>query len=78
MQASSLSLKRSAMAIILILVFADIDLITAVPRPPHPIIPILTAELACDPNAVAGLRIVTAESAAVFCRKSLLFISVNY
>ena len=71
---SSLSLKRSAIAIILILVWFDIEVMTDVPLDPHPISPILIAELAFVPNAVAGLIIVTAEIAAVFCRKSLLFI----
>jgi hypothetical protein len=58
----------------LIFVWFDIDVITDVPLAPHPISPILIAELAFEPNAVAGLINVIAEIAAVFCRKSLLFI----
>jgi hypothetical protein len=38
---------------------------TAVPLPPHPMTPILMAELALLPNAIAGLTIVKAEMAAV-------------
>jgi hypothetical protein len=64
------------MAMMLILVWFDMDVITDVPLPPHPISPILIAELAFDPNAVAGLINVTAENAAVVCRKFLLFILV--
>jgi hypothetical protein len=42
------------------------EVITAVPRPPHPIIPIRMAEFAFVPKTVAGLNIVTADIAAVF------------
>jgi hypothetical protein len=73
---SSLSLKRSAIAIILILVWFDMEVITEVPLDPHPMSPIRIAELAFDPKAVAGLINVTAEIAAVFCKKSLLFIMI--
>jgi hypothetical protein len=52
------------------------ELITDVPLDPHPMSPIRIAELAFDPNAVAGLIIVTADIAAVLCKKSLLFIKL--
>lgn len=58
----------------LILVLFDIEVITFVPLPPHPIIPMRIAEFAFDPNAAEGLNIVIAESAAVLCKNSLLFI----
>jgi hypothetical protein len=54
------------------------EVITAVPLDPHPISPIRIAELAFDPKAVAGLINVTAEIAAVLCKKSLLFITISY
>ena len=73
---SSLSLNRSAIAIILILVWFDMEVITDVPLNPHPISPIRIAELAFDPKAVEGLIIVKADIAAVFCKKSLLFILI--
>ena len=53
------------------------EVITDVPLEPHPISPIRIAEFAFDPNAVAGLIIVTADIAAVLCMKSLLFISFD-
>jgi len=40
--------------------------ITAVPRGPHPIIPIRMAEFTLEPKTVAGFKMVTAEKAAVF------------
>jgi hypothetical protein len=63
--ASSLSLNRSAMAVMFIFVCCDIEEITAVPLPPHPMIPILIAEFALLPNAILGLTIVRVERAAV-------------
>lgn len=61
---------------ILIFVFLEMEVITAGPLEPQPIMPILIAELAFDPNAVDGLINVIAETAAVFCKKSLLFIPI--
>jgi hypothetical protein len=46
-------------------VFADIDEITAVPRFPQPITPILMAEFAFEPKTICGFRIVKAEIVAV-------------
>lgn len=54
-----------------IFVFCDMDEITLVPLGPHPIIPIWIAELAVEPNATAGLNIVTPDIAAVRFRKVL-------
>jgi hypothetical protein len=54
------------------------EVITVVPRDPHPIIPILIAEFALDPNATEGLINVIAENAAVPCMKSLLFMLYGY
>jgi hypothetical protein len=58
-----------------VFVFFDIEVITAVPLPPQPIIPIRTAEFAAEPNAVAGLTIVIAETAAALFTNDLLFMS---
>jgi hypothetical protein len=59
------------MATIVVLVCCNMDEITAVPRDPHPIIPIRTAEFACEPKTIRGLKIVNAESAAA-CFKNVL------
>jgi len=48
------------------------DVITAVPRFPHPMIPTLMAELTRDLKTISGFRIVNAESVAAFLRKVLL------
>jgi hypothetical protein len=48
-----------------ILVCCDIEERTAVPLPPHPMIPNLMAEFALLPNAILGLTIVIVEMAAV-------------
>jgi hypothetical protein len=50
------------------------EVITVVPRFPHPIIPIRTAELALVPKATDGLNIVTPEIAEALERKVLRFI----
>jgi hypothetical protein len=50
---------------ILIFVLFDIEVITAVPRAPQPIIPMRMVEFAFDPKAVDGLIMVTADNAAV-------------
>ena len=71
----NLSWKRSAIAIIWVLVFCDMDVITAVPRLPHPIIPTLMAELIRDLKTISGFRIVNAETVAAFLRKVLLCIA---
>jgi hypothetical protein len=47
--------------------------ITAVPLPPQPMIPTLTAELALEPKAMEGETTVTADMAAALLRKVLLF-----
>jgi hypothetical protein len=47
--------------------------ITAVPLPPQPMIPTLTAELALEPKATEGETTVTADNAAALLRKVLLF-----
>src|SRR6478736_3876992 len=67
----SLSSKISAMATIAVLVFCTIDEITAVPLLPQPIIPSLMAEFAFVPKTIEGLKILTADIAAAFLRKSL-------
>ena len=54
------------------LVFCDIDVITAVPRFPQPIIPTRIAELTRDLKTISGFRIVNAETVAAFLRKVLL------
>jgi len=56
------------------LVFFDIEEITAVPLPPHPIMPMRIAELALEPKAMLGLNIVAAEITAVFFTNILLSI----
>jgi hypothetical protein len=53
------------MATIFILACSDIEEITDVPLPPHPMIPILMAEFALLPNATPGLTMVRVERAAV-------------
>lgn len=63
---------------ILIFVWFDIEVMTDVPLDPHPISPTRIAELAFEPNAVAGLINVIAEIAAVLCIKFLLFIFYLY
>jgi hypothetical protein len=67
----SLSSRRSAIAIIAMPVFFDIDDITAVPLPPHPIMPIRIAEFAFEPKTVPGFRMVNAEIAVAFFKKDL-------
>ena len=69
----SLSANKSAMAIILVLVFCDMELITAVPLLPQPITPTLIAELLADPKTIEGFKIVNAEMAAVDVRNVLRF-----
>jgi len=51
------------------------DVITAVPRFPHPMIPTLMAELIRDLKTISGFRIVNAETVAAFLRKVLLCIA---
>jgi hypothetical protein len=58
----------------LLLVFADIDEITAVPLLPHPITPTRMAEFAFDPKTIPGLKIEKAEIVAVLLRNVLLCI----
>jgi hypothetical protein len=57
-------------------VFFDIEEITPVPLPPHPIIPMRIAELAFVQKAVSGFKIVKAETAATPFRKVLRSIFV--
>ena len=57
-----------------VLVFLDIEEITAVPLLPQPMIPTRMAEFALEPKTISGLRIVNAESVAVVLKKDLLFI----
>jgi hypothetical protein len=63
------------MAMICVLVFLDMDVITAVPRFPHPMIPTRIAELIRDLKTISGFRIVNAETVAAFLRKVLLCIA---
>jgi len=56
----------------LLLVFADIEDITAVPLLPQPITPTRMAEFAFDPKTVSGLRTENAEIVAAVLRKVLL------
>jgi hypothetical protein len=56
-------------------VFCDIDVITAVPLLPHPMIPTRMAELTRDLKTISGFRIVNAEIVAAFLRKVLLCMS---
>lgn len=51
------------MAVMWVLVLADIDDMTAVPRLPQPITPTFTAELAFEPNTIPGFEMVKAEAA---------------
>ncbi len=53
------------------LVFFDIEEITAVPLPPQPIIPIRIAEFALVPKAVTGFTSVIVETATTFFRNDL-------
>jgi hypothetical protein len=59
-----------------VLVFADIEEMTAVPLLPQPIIPTRIAELALEPKTISGFKIVIAERAAVVLRNDLLLIVV--
>ena len=61
-------------------VFFDIEEITPVPLPPHPIIPMRIAELAFVPKAVPGFKIVKAETAVALFRKVLrsIFVMIFY
>jgi hypothetical protein len=61
-------------------VFFNIEEITAVPLPPHPIIPIRMAELAFVPKAIPGFRMVKAETAVALFRKDLrsIFFIISY
>jgi len=55
-------------------------LITPVPRPPHPMIPIRMAEFALDPKATAGETIVIIEASPACLanvRRAILFIVVG-
>ena len=61
-----------------VLVFLDIEEITAVPLLPQPIMPTRIAEFALEPKTIPGLRIVKAESVAVALKKDLLFIIIVY
>ena len=55
--------------------YSAMDVITAVPRFPHPMIPTLMAELTRDLKTISGFRIVNAETVAAFLRKVLLCIA---
>jgi len=70
----SLSSKISAIAIILLFVFADIDEITAVPLLPQPMTPTLIAEFAFEPKTIAGFKIEKAEIVAALFKNVLLSI----
>ena len=70
----SLSSKISAMPIILLLVFAEMDEITAVPLLPQPITPILIAEFAFEPKTIPGFKIEKAEIVAALFKNVLLSI----
>jgi len=63
------------MAMMCVLVFCDMDVITAVPLLPQPMIPTRMAELTRDLKTISGFRIVNAETVAAFLRKVLLCIS---
>ena len=58
----------------LMLVFFDIVEMTVVPRLPHPMIPILMAELALVPKTIPGFKIVAADITPAFFTNILLFI----
>jgi len=66
------------MAVITTLVFCDIEDITLVPLFPHPIIPMRIAELAFEPKAVPGFKIVNTEAVVALFRKDLRFIFSGY
>src|SRR5258706_7748476 len=70
----SLSVNKSAIATILTLAFSDMELITAVPLLPQPIMPNLTAEFTLVPNTRFGLMMLNAETVAAALRKFLSFI----
>jgi hypothetical protein len=55
----------------MIFVFFDMEEMTAVPLPPHPIIPIRIEEFAPVPNTVEGFKIVKAETAVALFRNDL-------
>ncbi len=59
------------MATMFVRVCSDMDDITAVPRDPHPMIPIRIAELAWVPNPIRGSKMVKAEIAAACFRNVL-------
>ena len=65
----SRSSRRSARATIRVFVWAAMAVRTAVPRPPQPMIPTRTAELAAVPKTVDGWRMDNAEKAAASFRK---------
>jgi hypothetical protein len=69
---NNLSSKRSAIAMMLVLVFAEMDDVTAVPRFPQPITPSRIAEFAFEPKTIPGFKIENAEMVAVFLRNVLL------
>jgi hypothetical protein len=71
-----LSSKISAIAIMLLLVFLDMEVMTAVPLLPQPMTPTRMAELAFDPKTIPGLKMEKAETAAVFLMNVLLCMMV--
>jgi len=60
------------MAIIWALVFCDIEVITAVPLFPHPMIPTRIAEFRRVLKTISGFRMANAETVAAFFIKVLL------
>src|SRR6185436_10348436 len=66
----------SAIAMICVFVFFDMDEMTAVPLLPQPMIPTLMAELILDPKTISGFNIIAAEMRALFLINNFRFILV--
>lgn len=63
---------------ILILLCADMVLITELPRLPQPTIPIVTAELLLVAKTIDGFRMSTPEAAPAAFKKFLRFIMISF